>query len=723
MAVRFALFDRWGAQLRTLTDVASAVWTEELNGEDTLALKSAEPIEKGQRIVWCDGLGTWHEHTVASVEQSHDDDGLWYSAVCENSVSELYGDWHSDRRLQGATAQAALSAALEPTRWQVGTVSVPGTNSASFYRESAREALQKVLETWGGELSTTIAVSGSEVTARKVNIARRGADNGKRFAWGKDMVAVRRVFDADDVVTALYGFGKGVESGDGYGRGLDFASVNGGRMYVESTDARSVWGRPDGRGGKAHVFGKVEFSDCEDARELLRLTREELARRSEPRVSYEASVAVFAMYGYDFEDVGLGDDVALIDRDMEPEVRVKGRVTRVVRDLLDDGRATDITIGNIIEDAAGLMAAKFAELQSLASRSTAWDVAAYTPGAYIQQIMDGLNKEFDAGASYIYQSPEQGIIVGSVPLDPATGKPTRTPASAIQLKGGGFRIANKVRSNGEFDWRAFGTGDGFVADEIVAGVLRGGSSYWNLDSGDLLIKQGSIRSTDGKCSWNLSTGEFVTGGTVDGVRFSVTISPSKGFRVTADGAFVGGLEVVDGKAHIRAARCGSSASLYVTTGQTQAGNPGASFVNSYGNYCDIEALRAVDDTSGKTTGMGMSCFDWPWLHVSRYYKQVMMHPPTGAANDYLTLPGRMLSLSDTSALLRWSQDCYFGIGSDYMSMRWNSSRGLFIRNGETMLMHDATHYVRITGSRIEIRCGSKGGGFDSDGTWKDWVWY
>ena len=33
MAVRFALFDRWGAQLRTLTDVASAVWTEELNGE------------------------------------------------------------------------------------------------------------------------------------------------------------------------------------------------------------------------------------------------------------------------------------------------------------------------------------------------------------------------------------------------------------------------------------------------------------------------------------------------------------------------------------------------------------------------------------------------------------------------------------------------------------------------------------------------------------------
>ena len=43
-------------------------------------------------------------------------------------------------------------------------------------------------------------------------------------------------------------------------------------------DALARWGRPDGKGGKAHVFGDVEFSDCEDAAELKKLTEAQLAK-------------------------------------------------------------------------------------------------------------------------------------------------------------------------------------------------------------------------------------------------------------------------------------------------------------------------------------------------------------------------------------------------------------------------------------------------------------
>ena len=82
MAVRFAVFDRWGAQLATLTDVLSAEWAEELNGEDTVSVETLWPLAKGQRIVWRDAWGEWHEHTVASVAQSHDGDGpVVYSAT------------------------------------------------------------------------------------------------------------------------------------------------------------------------------------------------------------------------------------------------------------------------------------------------------------------------------------------------------------------------------------------------------------------------------------------------------------------------------------------------------------------------------------------------------------------------------------------------------------------------------------------------------------------
>lgn len=682
--MRFARFDRWGSQICTLADVSAATWTEELNGEDTLEIECGAPVAKGDRIVWRDALGAWHEHTAAAVEQEHGDAPAW-RVTCENSVSELYGDWISDKRPTNATASAALSAVLSPTRWAVGTVDVTGTASAVFYRTSCREALQKLVGTWGGEMWTTVEVSGASVVGRKVNLSTRGEDRGLRFEWRHGLTGIRRTYSDDDVVTALHGFGKGVESGDGYGRGLDFASINGGKTYVEDADALKAWGRPDGRGGRAHVFGKVEFSDCEDARELMELTRAELERRSEPKVSYEASVDAYAAAGYDVSGVDVGDWVALVDAEMEPEVRVKGRVLKVKRDLLDGSRAVEVTLGNVIYDAADMLAAQLGDIHSLAGRATAWDVAAYTPGAYIQQVMRGLNAQFDAGASYIYQSPEQGLIVGSVPLDPETGKPRRTPASAIQLKGGGFRIANRLKSDGSFDWRSFGTGDGFVADEIVAGTIKGGSNTWNLSTGDLKFKQGSIEIS----------GPSNT---------KVVIDATSGFRVYQNGAFIGGVEVVGGEAHLRAARAGASSSLYMTTGQTNAGNPGASFVNSYGNYLDVEALKAVDDPSGKTTGVGMACFNKPFLHVSDYYDHVWLHPPV-YSQDYLKIPPQQMFVGDTNAKLCLSDD-----------------RGVFFGDGYAILKFDSTHYVRITSDGVQCRCGSKGFGWINGAFSESLVW-
>ena len=124
-------------------------------------------------------------------------------------------------------------------------------------------------------------MSGSVVTARRVSLRGRvGADNGKRFTYTKDLVSVTREVDEGNVATALYGYGKAPESTDddgnltgGYERKLTFGDVNGGKNWVGDADALARWGRPDGRGGKTHVFGDVEFGDCEDARELLSLTR------------------------------------------------------------------------------------------------------------------------------------------------------------------------------------------------------------------------------------------------------------------------------------------------------------------------------------------------------------------------------------------------------------------------------------------------------------------
>lgn len=510
--MRLILMDRWGEQLRTVTDVLSATWAEELGGEDTLTVEASTPMAKGDRVVWLDAQGLWHEHIVSEVAQAHAAGRPTYQATCENSISELYGDFVEDRKPREETAAAALSGILETSRWEVGTVTVQGSHSTNFYRTSARKALQSLMETWGGELSTTIEVDGCEVVARKVNLTRRGRDNGLRFSYSKDMTEIRRTFTADDVVTAMYGYGKGEEVGDGYGRGIDFADINGGKAYVEDLDALELWGRPDGKGGKAHVFGVFEDSECTDPAVLKQETEDALAEACEPKVSYEASVLAYRSAGYDFSAVALGDDISLVDTEFSPEVRVKGRVTRIERDMLDEGRATDVTVGNIVEGLDGVLAGQYAELQGLKDRATAWDVAASTPGPYIEQVMDGLNAKFDEGASYVYTSPAMGIVIGSVPLDAETGLPTRLPASAIQLAGGGFRIANSLKSDGTWDWRTFGTGDGFTADEVTAGRISGGSSYWDLESGEMNFQQGTIHSADGKSSWDLTSGSLLLGG-------------------------------------------------------------------------------------------------------------------------------------------------------------------------------------------------------------------
>ena len=69
--------------------------------------------------------------------------------------------------------------------------------------------------------------------------------------------------------------------------------MNGGAKWGGDEDARALWGRWDAaRGERVHSFGQVVFADCEDASELLTLTKAALAAACLPKVSYERDVAV-----------------------------------------------------------------------------------------------------------------------------------------------------------------------------------------------------------------------------------------------------------------------------------------------------------------------------------------------------------------------------------------------------------------------------------------------
>ena len=352
--MRLWVTDRWENFKGPIKTLFECVDTREVNGENALSLTCLAALDKGDRIVWQDRMGRWRENIVDGITEERAAAGIVYTYYCPSSAQvELSGDYLEDKRPLNTTASVAMASALSESRWTVGTVEDLGQNGTNFYHTNAWQAIHDVADTWGGELSFEIAVSGSAVTARRVSLRGRvGADNGKRFTYTKDLVSVTREVDEGNVATALYGYGKAPESTDddgnltgGYERKLTFGGVNGGKNWVGDADALARWGRPDGMGGKTHVFGDVEFEDCEDARELLSLTRGELKSRCTPKVSYEVDAVSLARAGEGFEGADEGDTVLVIDKVYDPPLRVQARITKVEEDQLTEGGAT-YTIGN-----------------------------------------------------------------------------------------------------------------------------------------------------------------------------------------------------------------------------------------------------------------------------------------------------------------------------------------------------------------------------------------
>ena len=346
--------DRWENFKGPIKTLFECVDTREVNGENALSISCLAALDKGDRIVWRDKKGRWRENIVDGITETRARAGIVYSYYCPSSAQvELSGDYLEDKRPLNTTASVAMASALSESRWAVGTVASLGQNGTNFYHTNAWAAIHDVADTWGGELEFEISVSGSKVTARRVHLRERvGADTGKRFTYTKDLVSVVREVDEGNVVTALYGYGKAPESTDedgnltgGYERKLTFGDVNGGQNWVGDADALARWGRPDGKGGKSHVFGDVEFEDCEDKSELLALTKDELGNRCTPKVSYEVDAISLARAGEGFEGADEGDTVLVIDKVYDPPLRVQARITKIEEDELTEGKAT-YTIGN-----------------------------------------------------------------------------------------------------------------------------------------------------------------------------------------------------------------------------------------------------------------------------------------------------------------------------------------------------------------------------------------
>lgn len=509
MSKRFIHFSRFGAYLGELTPMqATRTRNVDQCGVDKVELVLLDNgVDKYDRIVFCDSMGRTCEWIVMSSRESRAKSVPVCTVNCYGSMQELSRHFMPTlRRGSNDTPAQALAKALDGTRWSVGQCD-EGSGEYSVYHQSSLASVQDIAEAYKMEVEPVIQLSadGNSITKRSVRLVKRlgRANTALRLDYGSGLSGIDRVLSSDDVVTRLYCYGKGVQATDddgsetgGYSRKITFADINGGKEYIQDDSLLEVWGVPGPDGSLMHAEGVFEDGDCEDKAVLLAEGRAALGERSKPIVSYEGTVEALGRAGFDANACDLGDNLQMVDTTFPKPLRLSGRVLEIVEDLLGDGSPSTVKVGNVIEGIVKRSEHVQQTIDRLTSSAGSWDSAATLGSAYLDGLIDGLNKVMNETGGYTYIKPGKGLFVYDKPED-------ANPTMCIQIGGGYFRIADGKNSDGTWNFRTLGNGHGLVADAIVSGTIsanliragiiqdKSGKNYWNLDASEVHLGPGA----------------------------------------------------------------------------------------------------------------------------------------------------------------------------------------------------------------------------------------
>lgn len=318
--------------------------------------ENAVHVKDENKVVFKDHEGDWRMMVIRELDDSDTTEGPETTATCEPVfLAELNDHIVVDRRFNEQTADVALNAAVEGTRW-IGEVLVDlGIATTNFYYLTSTEAIWNILSTWGGEFKDVVVFDEetNEILACKIQLLqRRGAEHGQRFEIDHNTTEIGRTV-LSYPKTALYGRGASLPTERGGNtRYIDFADVewkvaNGdlvdkplGQKWVGDPEALAEYGYEK---GTKHRYGTFSNQDYEDPEELLMATWQSLQTAKKPEVNYRLSVDLFE------EKVSLGDTASAIDRKFARPIEIQARVIAMEYDLLDIGGAMVVEMGRFID--------------------------------------------------------------------------------------------------------------------------------------------------------------------------------------------------------------------------------------------------------------------------------------------------------------------------------------------------------------------------------------
>ncbi|MEW4290035.1 phage tail spike protein [Rossellomorea marisflavi] len=349
--------------------VYAAPFEDELNREPVFQIKATADHPDASYLVNENQVGFYDKDEVFRLfiiknpEWSNGKDGPEIIAECVSWMQELEDEPLEDIRAYNVTAETATTRVLSKTRIKVGTVAELGINSANFYYISAKNALEIIINTWGGELKDRVEIDDTGIKDRYIDILpRRGQNAGNRWYIDEDIESLNYRIELSPK-TALYGRGSSLQTEDGgFTRKITFADVEWkvskgdpvdkplGQEWVGDSRALQKYGRKNKDGTRRHRVGFYEDGEQEDPEVLLQETYNALQEEMEPILNVSMTVHLLeSISGYDHRKARLGDTTIAIDDSFAQPIELESRIIKYKYDVANPDKPAEVELGSFLD--------------------------------------------------------------------------------------------------------------------------------------------------------------------------------------------------------------------------------------------------------------------------------------------------------------------------------------------------------------------------------------
>ena len=446
-----------GNGLGVLNTAKNVLITRELNGEFRLSFSL--PVDDGKwqylkqgNIVVCDGQlfriyrkgrqkqGTINRtvdclHIIVDASQKH----IPYFAP-----------------MLGQTPRAIMLQAFQGTLFNVMTEAAVNALGMSWVTDLT-DILELSKATPSKIIKTLIeSLNKGELYIDNYNIAlvnRIGRDTGLQCTLSNNLKSLGDDEDGENIINRLYAYGKD---------DLPLSAPG----YIDSPESISLFGLRE---------GYMDFDTVEDPVELLekaqwQFSPDNVLRIDIPKLSYTIGlIELSKIYGNNFK-VSIGD--SLIVKDSMLGINTTQRIVKYEYYPYSP-QQSNITLGRPIQTYGDL-------IRSSANTSAQYNRTINQNGKLKTPWMENLIKNLQ---QVVYDGLKKELTLHKTGDLWEFGNNT-----AIAIVDGVLAIANKRNPDGTWNFRAFGDGDGFTADEIVAGILKGIKIQQISDLGVLLME-------------------------------------------------------------------------------------------------------------------------------------------------------------------------------------------------------------------------------------------